>query len=118
MIRIVVADDDLLVRAGIEHLLEAEPEIDVVAVLKDRVELMAAIERESPDVVVTDIRMPPKHTNEGVEVAQALRTSFPQTAVIVVSHYIEPEYALGRAILDEITEPWPEHECCTADPSR
>ena len=57
MIRIVIADDDLLVREGIERVLAAEPEIDVVAVSKDRGELMAAIERESPDVVVTDIRM-------------------------------------------------------------
>jgi DNA-binding NarL/FixJ family response regulator len=95
VIRIVIADDDLLVREGIEHMLAAEPEIDVVAVSKDRGELMAAIERESPDVVVTDIRMPPENASEGVEVAQALRQSSPQTGVIVVSHYVEPEYALG-----------------------
>ena len=101
MIRVAVADDDLLVREGIEHLLSTEPEIDVVAVATNRQELIDAIERETPDVVLTDIRMPPEHTNEGVEVAQLARTSWPRTAVIVVSHYVEPEYAL--ALLSEGT---------------
>jgi DNA-binding NarL/FixJ family response regulator len=95
MVRVVVADDDLLVREGIEHLLGSEDEIDLVAVASDREELMDAIEREDPDVVVTDIRMPPQHATEGVDIARALRKSSPRTAVIVVSHYVEPEYALG-----------------------
>lgn len=95
MIRVAVADDDLLVREGIEHLLRMETEIDVVAVATSRDELLAAVEREAPDVVVTDIRMPPSHTSEGVEIAQMLRTSSPQTAVIVISNYAEPEYALA-----------------------
>lgn len=95
MIRVAVADDDLLVREGIEHLLEGEPEIEVVAVAANRDELIDAIEREAPDVVVTDIRMPPRHTNEGIEVAQTLRTTSPRTGVIVVSNYVEPEYALA-----------------------
>jgi DNA-binding NarL/FixJ family response regulator len=95
VIRVAVADDDLLVREGIEHLLGGEPEIDVVAVATNREELIAAIEREAPDVVLTDIRMPPRHTNEGVEIAQMLRTTSPKTAVIVVSNYVEPEYALA-----------------------
>jgi DNA-binding NarL/FixJ family response regulator len=95
MIRVAVADDDLLVREGIEHLLRTEPEIDVVAVATSRDELLEAVEREAPDVIVTDIRMPPSHTSEGVEVAQMLRTSSPQTGVIVISNYAEPEYALA-----------------------
>jgi DNA-binding NarL/FixJ family response regulator len=101
VIRVAVADDDLLVREGIEHLLSTEPEIEVVAVATNRQELIDAIERETPDVVLTDIRMPPEHANEGVEVAQLARTSWPRTAVIVVSHYVEPEYAL--ALLSEGT---------------
>jgi DNA-binding NarL/FixJ family response regulator len=101
LIRVAVADDDLLVREGIEHLLESEPEIDVVAVATNRQELMDAIVRETPDIVVTDIRMPPTDSSEGVEVAQLLRTTAPETGVIVVSHYVEPEYAL--ALLSEGT---------------
>jgi DNA-binding NarL/FixJ family response regulator len=101
LIRVAVADDDLLVREGIEHLLGSEPEIDVVAVATNRQELLDAIVRETPDVVVTDIRMPPTHSSEGVEVAQLLRASAPETGVIVVSHYVEPEYAL--ALLSEGT---------------
>jgi DNA-binding NarL/FixJ family response regulator len=95
MIRVAVADDDLLVREGIEHLLGTDPEIEVVAVATNRDDLVEAIEREAPDVVVTDIRMPPKLQNEGVEIAQMLRTTSPRTGVIVVSHYVEPDYALA-----------------------
>jgi DNA-binding NarL/FixJ family response regulator len=95
VIRVAIADDDLLVREGIEHLLAAESEIDVVAVASNREELIEAIERELPDVVLTDIRMPPQHTVEGIEVAQMLRTTSPMTGVIVVSNYVEPEYALA-----------------------
>ena len=95
MIRVAVADDDLLVREGIERLLDTEPEVEVVAVATNREELLDAIEREAPDVVVTDIRMPPKRMSEGVEVAQMLRTTSPSTGVIVVSNYVEPEYALA-----------------------
>src|SRR5262249_27843979 len=61
----------------------------------DRQELIDAIEREAPDVVLTDIRMPPTHTNEGIEIAQMLRATSPKTGVIAVSNYVDPEYALA-----------------------
>jgi DNA-binding NarL/FixJ family response regulator len=95
MIRVVIADDDLLVREGMERLLEGDDEIDLVAVSENREQLMEAIDREAPDVVITDIRMPPEHTTEGIDVARAIRATSPATAVIVVSSYIEPEYAIA-----------------------
>ncbi len=95
MIRVVTADDDLLVREGIQGLLADEPGIEVVAVATDRDELLAAIERESPDVVLTDIRMPPEQTAAGVEVAHFLGARHPATGVIVISQYLEPHYALA-----------------------
>src|SRR5215218_148488 len=95
MIRVAIADDDLLVREGIEHILADAANVEVVAVTADYDALMTAVERDPPDVVVTDIRMPPQHADEGVKVALALRKSHPATGVIVISHYIEPDYALA-----------------------
>jgi len=95
MIRVAIADDDLLVREGIEHVLAAAASVDVVAVTADYDAVMAAVERDAPDVVVTDIRMPPQHADEGVRVALELRKSHPAIGVIVISHHIEPEYALA-----------------------
>jgi DNA-binding NarL/FixJ family response regulator len=95
MIRLAVADDDLLVREGIRHALGDEADIDIVAVAADRDELLDAVERESPDLVLTDIRMPPGHATEGIDIARVLRTSHPGTGVIVVSLYAHPEYALA-----------------------
>jgi DNA-binding NarL/FixJ family response regulator len=95
MIRLAVADDDLLVREGIRHALGDEADIDIVAVAADRDELLDAVERESPDLVLTDIRMPPGHATEGIDIARILRTSHPGTGVIVVSLYAHPEYALA-----------------------
>jgi DNA-binding NarL/FixJ family response regulator len=95
VIRVAIADDDLLVREGIEHVLGIEPSIEVVAVASDRTELMAAIERESPDVVLTDIRMPPDDGANGFEVTSVARAVSPKMGVIVVSHYVEPDYAIA-----------------------
>lgn len=94
-IRVVVADDNLLVREGIQHVLAGVPGIEVVAVTEDRDALLEAIEREAPDVVVTDIRMPPEQASEGVDIANAIRQARPATGVIVISHYAEPHYALA-----------------------
>ncbi len=91
----MVADDNLLVREGIQHVLEGAPSIDIVAVAEDRDALLHAIERESPDVVLTDIRMPPAQHAEGVEIANAVRDLRPETGVIVISAYAEPHYALA-----------------------
>jgi DNA-binding NarL/FixJ family response regulator len=94
-IRVALADDSLLVREGIEHVLAAQSEIEVVASCADLPSLVAAIEHEHPDVVLTDIRMPPSKTDEGIQVAARLRQSHPSTGVIVLSQYAEPAYALA-----------------------
>lgn len=106
-IRLVLAEDNLLVREGIRQLLSTVPDIEVVAVCTDRDSLLAAARSEKPDVIVTDIRMPPTNTDEGIEVAARLREISPKAAVVVLSQYSEAEYALklfaqgaaGRAYL-------------------
>src|SRR5690348_340864 len=115
-LRIVVAEDNLLVREGIMKLLEHEDEIDTVAACGSYDELLAAVDAEQPDVVVTDIRMPPSETDEGIRAALELRERAPGTGVVVLSQYLEPAYALsllnagsqGRAYLlkDRVSEPW------------
>ena len=87
-VRVVVADDNLITREGIVQLLE--PEFDVVAACGDFPEVLDAVERESPDVVLTDIRMPPSHSDEGIRVANRLRETHPEVGVIVLSQYDEP----------------------------
>jgi len=94
-IRVVFADDNLLVREGVMHVLENLDEIEVVGSTEDRDGLMRAIEEKRPDVVLTDIRMPPSHGMEGIEIANELRRTHPTTAVIMLSHYSDPEYALA-----------------------
>ena len=106
-IRLVIADDHLLVREGVRRLLETDPDIEVAAVCDDLDSLLAAVEAEHPDVVVTDIRMPPDNTDEGIQAAQRLRTTDPDVGVVVLSQYAEPRYGLklldrgsdGRAYL-------------------
>src|SRR4051794_31073103 len=93
-VRVVIAEDNLLVREGIQQILALEPDVDVVASCGDLPELMAAIERESPDVVLTDIRMPPGQGDEGIRVAGWLREAHPEIGVVVLSQYAEPSYAL------------------------
>ena len=94
-IRVVFADDNLLVREGIMHVLENLDDIEVVGSTEDQPGLMRAIEEKRPDVVLTDIRMPPSHGMEGIEIANELRRTHPTTAVIMLSHYSDPEYALA-----------------------
>ena len=97
-IRLVLAEDHYLVREGVRGLLEAEPGFDVAAVCGDLASLLDAVDRESPDVVVTDIRMPPGHSDEGIQAARRLRETNPGVGVVVLSHYANPSYAL--ALLD------------------
>jgi DNA-binding NarL/FixJ family response regulator len=92
-VRVIVADDNLITREGIVQLLE--PAFDVVASCGDLPEVLDAVDRESPDVVLTDIRMPPTHSDEGIRVANRLRETHPEVGVIVLSHYDEPLYALS-----------------------
>ena len=106
-IRVALAEDSLIVREGIQQLLASEPDIEVVATCEDLDSLVAAVESVEPDVVVTDIRMPPTETDEGIRAAAMLRRSHPKTGVLVLSQYATPTYALelldsgsdGRAYL-------------------
>ena len=97
-IRLVLAEDHYLVREGVRRLLEAQPGIEVAAVCGDVDSLLEAVERERPDVVVTDIRMPPGHSDEGIQAARRLREMNPGVGVVVLSQYANPSYAL--ALLD------------------
>jgi DNA-binding NarL/FixJ family response regulator len=94
-IRVVLADDHYLVREGIRRLLETEPELEVAAVCGDLDSLLAAVEAEQPDVVITDIRMPPHGLDEGIQAAAQIRERYPSVGVVVLSQYAEPRYALA-----------------------
>jgi DNA-binding NarL/FixJ family response regulator len=94
-IRVVLGEDSLLVREGLKQLLDVDPEIDVVAAVADLDTLRAACEREQPEVVITDIRMPPTNTDEGIRLAAELRERQPDTGVVVLSQYADPIYALA-----------------------
>jgi DNA-binding NarL/FixJ family response regulator len=91
----VVAEDNYLLREGIRQLFEASDEVDLVATAADLPSLEQAIAEHQPDVVVTDIRMPPTGTDEGLRAAERLREERPEVGVVVLSQYIEPEYALA-----------------------
>jgi DNA-binding NarL/FixJ family response regulator len=97
-LRVVVAEDSYLVREGVRRLLETRADLAVVATCEDLDSLLAAVAAERPDVVLTDIRMPPEHRDEGIRAAQMLRESDPELGVVVLSQYAEPAYAL--ALLD------------------
>ena len=94
-IRVVLAEDHFLVREGLRRLLETQPELEVVAVCSDLDSLFAAVEAEKPDVVITDIRMPPGGVDEGIQAALRLRETDADVGVVVLSQYLEPRYALA-----------------------
>ena len=94
-IRLVLADDHYLVREGIRRLLDAQPDMEVIAACGDLGALLEAVEAEKPDVVVTDIRMPPSGVDEGIQAALRLREARPDLGVVVLSTYSEPSYALA-----------------------
>jgi DNA-binding NarL/FixJ family response regulator len=97
-IRLVLAEDHYLLREGVRRLLEAQPEFEVAAVCEDLDSLLEAVDREAPDVVVTDVRMPPGNSDEGIQAARRLRETNPGLGVVVLSQYANPSYAL--ALLD------------------
>ena len=114
-LRLIIAEDSLLVREGVAKLLAEQEGVEVVALCADYDELMAAVDDHPADVVLTDIRMPPTGTDEGIRAASELRVTHPELGVVVLSQYAEPEYALallesgseGRAYLlkERVSEP-------------
>jgi DNA-binding NarL/FixJ family response regulator len=106
-LRVVIADDSYLFREALGQLLGEAPEVQVTAVCENTDALREAIERDPPDVVVTDVRMPPSYEREGIEVAAELRASHPEIGVVILSQYADPPLVLylfesgtnGRAYL-------------------
>jgi DNA-binding NarL/FixJ family response regulator len=114
-LRVVIAEDSLLVREGIRMVLDRQPDLQVIAACADLPELLEAVDRDPPDVVVTDVRMPPGASDEGVRAAARFRQTHPELGVVVLSQFAEPSYAnalleggsAGRAYLlkERISEP-------------
>ena len=94
-IRLVLAEDHYLVREGLRRLVETQPGFEVAAVCGDLGSLLAAVDAERPDVVVTDIRMPPSGVDEGIQAAERLRETNPEVGVVVLSQYANPSYVLA-----------------------
>jgi DNA-binding NarL/FixJ family response regulator len=92
-VKVVLAEDSVLLREGIARILE-EAGFDVVGQAGNPDELMLKVRSYSPDVAVVDIRMPPTHTDEGLRAAKDIRERYPETSVLVLSQYVEPEYAM------------------------
>jgi DNA-binding NarL/FixJ family response regulator len=99
--RVVIGEDSLLLREGIARLLEANG-VEVAAMAGDFEELMRKVRGHKPDLVVADIRMPPTHTDEGLEAARRVRTELPGTGVLVLSQYLDEDYVF--ALLGDGTE--------------
>jgi len=91
-VRVVIGEDSVLMREGLRHLLE-EAEICVAAVAGDAEALMTAIGDHRPDLAVVDVRMPPTHTDDGLRAALEIRSRWPDTAVLILSQYVEERYA-------------------------
>jgi DNA-binding NarL/FixJ family response regulator len=94
-LRLVIAEDHLLVREGIRRLLETQPDLEIAAICEDLDSLLAAVDAEEPDVVITDIRMPPGNADEGIQAAERIRETHPDMGVVVLSQYATPSYALA-----------------------
>jgi DNA-binding NarL/FixJ family response regulator len=92
-LRIVFAEDNYLVREGTAALLGSVDDIEIAAAVSDLDSLLAAVEEHQPQVVLTDIRMPPTHTTEGIEAAKRIRSEHPEIGVVVLSQYTEEDYA-------------------------
>lgn len=94
-IRVVIAEDNYLVREGIRRVIETQPDLTLVDACEDYESLMEAVDRDEPDVVLTDIRMPPTGTDEGIRAAEHFRINKPNVGVVVLSQYADPAYALS-----------------------
>jgi adenylate cyclase len=95
VITVVLADDNLLVRSGVRALLSRAPDIEVVGEASDHPELLAAAAEHEPQVVVSDIRMPPTFQREGIDAAKEIRQRQPGTGIVILSQYDDPEYAVS-----------------------
>ena len=91
-LRVVLGEDSVLLLAGLVKLLESAG-FEVVATAAEAISLVAAVEREHPDLVIADVRMPPTHTDEGIRAALAIRSRWPDIAILVLSQYVEERYA-------------------------
>ena len=94
-LRIALGEDSLIVREGVHQLLSLDPSVEIVAAVADQLSLRKACEDEQPDVVLTDIRMPPTHTDEGIRLAAELRETHPRMGVVILSQFSDPVYALA-----------------------
>ena len=113
-VRVVFADDNYLVREGVAGILSEAAAVDLVASVADPEALLAAVVEHRPDAVLTDIRMPPSFTTEGIDAAKRIRADFPETGVVVLSQYVEEQYAfdllsdgvagLGYLLKERVTE--------------
>jgi DNA-binding NarL/FixJ family response regulator len=112
-VRVVIADDSAVVREGLRHALQAHGH-EVVGTAADGEELLDCVQREAPQVALVDIRMPPTHTSEGLDAASAIRERSPDVALLVLSQYVDADYALtllresparsGYLLKDRITD--------------
>jgi DNA-binding NarL/FixJ family response regulator len=102
MIRVVVAEDSFLVRDGVLRMLAAQSDVQVVGVGTDYDETVAAVDEHVPDVLLTDIRMPPTRTDEGIRLAEHCRRAYPRIGVLLLSQYVEPSYV--KALLTQGTD--------------
>jgi DNA-binding NarL/FixJ family response regulator len=93
MVRVVFAEDNYLVREGTAALLQASDEVDLIGTASALEELLLAVEDLKPEVVLTDIRMPPTNTTEGIDAARRIRSDHPDIGVVVLSQFAEEEYA-------------------------
>src|SRR5687767_10016184 len=94
-IKLVLAEDNYIVREGIVKMLEAHPDIELVGASGDLDSLYEMVTKNHPEVVLTDIRMPPTGTDEGIQAANTFRDSAPEMGVVVLSQHDEAEYALA-----------------------
>jgi DNA-binding NarL/FixJ family response regulator len=94
-VRVVLAEDNVLLREGVARLLAGSDDVDLIGTAGDLGSLVALVDQDPPDVVVTDIRMPPTHTDEGIRAATELRKRHPGVGVVVLSSFSEPDYALA-----------------------
>ena len=95
VLRVALAEDNVLLREGISRIIDARADLDLVGTASDLPELLDLIQKEEPDVVVTDIRMPPTGTDEGIKAAAWIWENHPRVGVLVLSQYAAPKYALA-----------------------